>query len=185
MPLKTGRLFLVVGPSGVGKDSVLDGARAHLSDASNVVFPKRIITRPEDAGGEDHQYLDEPAFAAQAASGGFALDWQAHGFHYGISNDIYADIEAGKNVIINVSRTVIDTARERFENVTVVSITADPQAIADRLRQRGRESEAEVAKRIARGSLALPADTDIRTVDNSATLDEAVSAFCALIAMAK
>ena len=49
-----GTLFLVVGPSGAGKDSLLAGAQNVLQYDSSIVFARRCITRPSDAGGELH-----------------------------------------------------------------------------------------------------------------------------------
>tara|TARA_R110001599_G_scaffold171614_1_gene362816 strand:+ start:13682 stop:14239 length:558 start_codon:yes stop_codon:yes gene_type:complete len=181
MPPKTGRLFLIVGPSGVGKDSVLDMARAHFEGAPNVLFPKRIITRAANAGGEAHITEDEATFQARAAAGDFALSWQAHGFYYGIAKDICADIDAGRHVVINVSRTVINAARESFSHVTVIAITAQPEIIAARLQQRGRETATEIAKRIERAALSLPTDADVRTIDNSGTLEDALAALRTII----
>ena len=57
-----GTLFLVVGPSGVGKDSLLDGARKKLVSYRWVSFPQRIITRPVDAGVEPHISVTELEF---------------------------------------------------------------------------------------------------------------------------
>jgi len=181
MPLDSGRLFLVVGPSGVGKDSVLDMARAHFRDNPDVLFPKRIITRAADAGGEAHIAMDEATFQARAMAGDFVLSWQAHGYHYGISKDICAAIGSGRQVVVNVSRTVISTAQSRFSHVTVIAITAKPEIIAARLQQRGRETAAEIAKRIERAKLSLPGDADVRSIDNSGSLEDALVAFRAII----
>jgi hypothetical protein len=101
---RTGRLVLVVGPSGVGKDSVLDGARAALKGNPDVVFPRRVVTRAPGLGGEDYIPASEADFAAMAANGDFALHWPAHGLHYGIPNSIEADLAAGRQVVVNVSQ---------------------------------------------------------------------------------
>ena len=51
---RSGNLIVVVGPSGVGKDSLLSGARERLA---RVHFMQRVITRAADAGGEQHLSL--------------------------------------------------------------------------------------------------------------------------------
>ena len=102
-----GRLVLVVGPSGAGKDTLIQGARESCANDPSVVFPKRVVTRPSSSA-EDHDTMSDAAFTAAVADGAFALWWGAHGNQYGIPASIDADIRAGKTVVCNVSRTIVE-----------------------------------------------------------------------------
>ena len=172
-------LVLVVGPSGAGKDSLLDGARLALAGDGRFRFVRRVITRPADAGGEAHEAVTQAAFAARRAAGGFALDWRAHGLDYGVTADIADDLAAGRVVVANVSRGVIDAARAKFQT-RVILVTAPPELLARRLAARGRESTADIAARLAREA-PPPAGDDVETVLNDTTLDVGVARFVAAL----
>jgi ABC-type phosphate/phosphonate transport system ATPase subunit len=61
-------LVAVVGPSGAGKDTLMEAARLRLEGRPGFRFARRVITRPADAGGEEHEALDRAAFLARQAS---------------------------------------------------------------------------------------------------------------------
>jgi len=170
--LEVATLVLVVGPSGAGKDTLLDAARQVLADDPRFRFVRRVITRPADAGGEAHEAVTETDFAARK----FALQWQAHGMRYGISADA---IDGGIVVVANVSRTVVAEAARRFQ-VRVIEITAPPDILAARLASRGREAAADVASRLAR-SIALPDHVPAETVVNDGPLADGVARFVAAL----
>ena len=172
-------LVLVVGPSGAGKDSLLDGARAALAGDARFHFVRRVITRPASAGGEAHEAATDAEFLSRRAAGGFALDWQAHGLRYGIPADIAADLAQGRVVVANVSRTVIDAARARFPT-RVIEITAPAEILARRLAARGREPAADIAERIAR-HMPVPPAADVETVMNDASLEAGIAGFVAAL----
>ena len=171
-------LVLVVGPSGAGKDTLLNAARQALAGDLRFRFVRRVITRPADPSGEDHEPVSDADFAAR----NFALQWQAHGLRYGIPADIVDDLAAGKVVIANVSRAVIAEAATRFP-VRVIEITAAPQVLAARLAARGRETAADIAGRLAR-SVPLPAHVVAETVLNDATPEIGIERFLAALSRA-
>jgi ribose 1,5-bisphosphokinase len=159
-----GRLVLVVGPSGAGKDTLIAGARAACADDPAVVFPRRVITRHSTAS-EDHDSLSEQTFGEAIAAGEFALWWEAHGHRYGIPSSIDEDIRSGRTVVCNVSRTVLGLARQRYVSVTVVLVTAPPKVLEARLAGRGRASDGNLADRIGRSTqpeVTVEADVEIQ-----------------------
>lgn len=158
-----GRLILVIGPSGAGKDTLLGLAKSACSEDRNIVFPRRVVTRDASAS-EDNEALSPAAFHEALARGDFALHWEAHGHLYGLRHAIDDDIRAGRTVVINVSRTVIDVARRTYFDVTVVLITAPPDVLAERIAMRARYSDGSPVQRLARSVDAASPDATILNV---------------------
>ena len=143
-----GRLVLVVGPSGAGKDTLLGLARA-ACQGSGIVFVRRAVTR-EASAFEDNEQISRDAFQQARMRGDFAVYWEAHGHCYGLPSGIDEDIRAGRVVVANVSRTVVEAMRRGYADVTVVSVTAPPEILAERLAGRARSSDGLVADRLSR-----------------------------------
>ena len=148
-PIGPGRLILVVGPSGAGKDTLLGLAKAACAGDRNVVFPRRVVTR-EASTFEDNEQVSFETFQQARACGAFAVHWEAHGHSYGLSRAIDDDLRAGRTVVANVSRTVIGAMRRTYSNVTVVSITAPPEILGTRLAARARGSDGQIEARLSR-----------------------------------
>ena len=170
-------LVLVVGPSGAGKDTLLDLARAELADDRRVRFVRREITRPASAGGEDHIAITAAEFDARRNQ--YALSWQAHGLGYGIPADIADDLAQANVVVANVSRAMIAEAATKFP-VIVLEITAPPAVLAARLAARGRETEADIAARLAR-QVPLPDGVRVVRVVNDRSPTEGAAAVIAAL----
>lgn len=158
-----GRLVLVVGPSGAGKDTLIGLAREACDSNAQVVFPRRTVTR-EASVHEENEAVSAAAFDAEQRAGAFALAWTAHGLSYGLRNAIDDDIRAGRTVIANVSRTIIAHARWRYTNVLVVQITAPTDVLAGRLAARGRASDGVLSDRLNR-AVASDSAPDIEIVN--------------------
>jgi ribose 1,5-bisphosphokinase len=163
--LGPGRLVLVVGPSGAGKDTLIDLAREALRHDASVVFARRVVTRAATAA-EAHDTMDADEFERAARAGAFALTWEAHDLRYGIPIAVDADIGAGRTVVCNVSRTIVDAARTRYADVLVALITAPPDVLVARLAARSRGSDGDLTRRLARAEAVadLAADCVIANV---------------------
>src|SRR3984957_206366 len=168
-------LVLVAGPSGSGKDTLLECARHALADDPRYRFVRRVIPRPADAGGEAHEAVTPKEFATRD----FALQWQAHGLSYGIPAAMVDDIRRGHVVVANVSRTVIADAALWFP-ARVIEVTAPADVLAARLTSRARENASDVAARLSR-SVAVPDHVHAETVVNDASLEEGIARFLATL----
>lgn len=179
---REGAIIVVVGPSGAGKDSVIGFVAQHFSGRAEIDFVRRVITRPSDAGGEDHESVSDDDFDARLAKGDFAVAWHAHGLKYGIPREALERVRAGQILIANGSRGALAQFRQVFPKVVVVNITASPEALAQRLVARGRETEADILKRLQRQAPDILDDAGVTTIDNSGPLEIAGSHFAAIVA---
>lgn len=175
---EAGLLVAFVGPSGVGKDSLLRGVTQQLSISHGAVLARRVITRPSDPALEDHDTLDAAGFDIAKMRGDFCLSWDAHGLSYGMPKELVSVVEGGALVLANLSRGALDEGRASFAHFLVLSIIADLHVRAERLAGRGRESEADIEARLARTLGKEPSGADVITITNNGTLDEAVGSAC-------
>lgn len=159
-----GRLVLVVGPSGAGKDTLLGLARAACADDPNVVFPRRVITR-EASASEDNEVVSAGAFREAVTRGEYAMHWEAHGHCYALARVIDGEIRAGRTIVANVSRTVIGAMRRAYSCVVVVSITAPPNVLAERIAMRARSSDGRLEARLGRTVEDVDAAPDVTIVN--------------------
>jgi ribose 1,5-bisphosphokinase len=159
-----GRLVLVVGPSGAGKDTLIGLAQAACAGDGSIVFARRSVTR-EASASEDNEHVSPEAFRQACARGDFAIHWEAHGHGYGLPRAIDGDVGAGRIVVANVSRGVVDAMRRGYADVTVVSITAPPEVLAERLAARSRSSDGPLSNRLGRVVDAAGARPDV-TISN-------------------
>lgn len=182
---RPGLLVLVVGPSGVGKDTLLDGARDRLADDTQFCFPRRCITRPVGSVGENHIPIRPEDYGQMALQGAFLLSWRAHNLAYGVPRHVLDDLASGKTVIVNVSRSVIEDAYALVgrENVRVLNIRASNDALRERLHARGREGALDIERRLARASAYQVEGDNIVHVDNDADLDTGIARFINAIKM--
>ncbi|UTW07264.1 phosphonate metabolism protein/1,5-bisphosphokinase (PRPP-forming) PhnN [Pseudomonas benzenivorans] len=178
-----GRLIYLMGPSGAGKDSLLDAARERLA-ARGCLVARRVITRSAQALGEDAVALSPEAFAERERAGDFAMSWYANGLAYGIPRQIDDWLGAGRDVLVNGSRGYLEAARRRYPELLAVLLTVEPEVLHQRLLRRGRETPEQIAARLRRSAqfagAAFVAER-LHLLDNSGDLGQAVECLFGLL----
>lgn len=160
------RLVLIVGPSGAGKDTLIDYAKGRLQHESRIHFVRRVITRPASVG-EDHEPVSAAVFDQYVEGGAFALHWEAHGLQYGLPGIVDHWLAQGHVVVANGSRAILPMARHRYTGLQIVHITASQSVLQERLERRGREEHESRKARMARSDTICVGLDDALAIDNS------------------
>lgn len=175
-------LIFVVGPSGSGKDTLINLARQQLGQEPDVCFAHRYITRPASAGGENHVALAEDEFLARQSAGLFAMSWASHGCHYGIGIEINQWLAKGLTVVVNGSRAYLNTALQNYPELRAVMVDVAPDVLRERLAKRGREAPKDIELRLSRNSqFDLASGTGCFRVDNTQSPDTASESLLSII----
>ena len=172
-----GKLVLVVGNSGSGKDSIMKGVKERYpSDLISLYLTQRYITRPY-SDTEDNIAVTPEDFKIMSLQGEFVLEWHIYGLDYGVPIEIYEWLKKVHPVLVNVSRSIIKKARKIYQNIVVVFIDVPFEITLKRVKERARESGVRLEERIlrARQNQYIP-DADF-VVDNSGDLEDAINEF--------
>jgi thymidine phosphorylase len=172
--MSDGIFFFVVGPSGAGKDSLIDAVRG--ADRPFEIA-RRVITRAHGSPGEDHEALSEAEFSALERQGGFLITWSAHGLQYGLRRELLGVLAHGRHVIANGSRAMVEALRACVPNLVVIEVSAPVSVLAERILARGRETPEEVRQRVMRKVEPFPADVEVVRVSNDGTLEQGIERF--------
>jgi len=167
------KIVLIVGASGVGKDTLLKESKKDLKKNCN--FIKRYITRKPDKS-EKNYYVDDYAFELLKHNSFFVSTWSAHGNFYGIAKN---SIKSGLN-IISISRSKIKDFEKVFDDVYTIHVSVPKEELRNRLLLRDRESGEEIEKRLNRTYKKIEAKNLIE-FDNSKSIKESNSDFLKLV----
>ena len=167
-----GRMIAIVGPSGVGKDTVMAALQKSRPDLSLV---KRHITRSPESIGEDHYALSSEEFSKAVDQQKFVLSWTAHGLLYGVSHEAIQKLCRGQDMLINLSRNMLEEADDVFDRLIVINLTAPKDVLLSRLEKRGREPIKDIKARLERQVAPLPKSLQIYEVPNDHHISETLS----------
>lgn len=134
-----GVLFLIIGNSGSGKDSLIQEViKIWPEDKIPLRAATRYITRTTHES-EPHVSVSPDVFHRLKNEGNFFLTWHSYDFDYGIGKEVLSWISQGIHVMANISRTVVTEVRKKIPRVKVIFISVPLETTICRLKKRKRE----------------------------------------------
>ncbi|MBA3825570.1 MAG: guanylate kinase [Ktedonobacterales bacterium] len=183
---RRGHVFIISGPSGAGKDSVIE--RLHqLVTLDQVVTMTTRAPRVNEVPGVSYRFASVADFLAMRDAGDLLEFAEVYGNWYGVPADtMRASVAAGRDVLIKVDLQGARTIKRLLPDATFIFIRpASAEELAGRLRSRASETEAEVALRLqtAQSELAEQVWFDHVVENADGGLEAAVARVRAIITM--
>ena len=145
-----GQLFVICGPSGAGKTSIIKEVLRRLD---NVVFSVSCTTRPKrphEEDGKDYFFITEEEFLKRVERGEF-LEWaRVHGHLYGtLRSFVESHINEGKDVVLDIDVQGALSVKKKYSNTVFIYVAPPSYAdLRERILKRGTEKEADVLVRL-------------------------------------
>lgn len=179
------RLFVISGPSGVGKDTVIEQLRGRYPDAYFAVTVTTRPRRPGEMDGVHYYFMDDETFSGRLGDGEFLESATVYGYQYGVPRGpIRAALARGEDVIVKVD--VQGAASIRHLVSDTISIFLAPESMAtllQRLRSRKTDDPEALMRRFGTASreLASAAEFDYVIFNESDRVEGTLDQICAIV----
>ncbi len=176
--LGPGLLFVVSGPSGAGKDTLVDALRARLPRLRYSVSATTREPRPGEIEGEHYFFLDREEFERRISAGGF-LEWREYnGNLYGTPRDfVERTLTEGYDLIMKPEVNGALAIKKAFPDAVLIFLAPDKFShLRARLLARRTETNEEIARRleIAHQEFNFVRNFDYIVINEESRSDEAV-----------
>ena len=185
MTARPGLLFVISGPSGAGKDTLLEALRARRSRLRYSVSATTRTPRTEERDGEHYFFLSREEFERRRSTDGF-LEWREYnGNLYGTPRDyVERTLAGGDDLIVKPEVNGALAVKRAYPDAVLIFLVPDGFAnLRSRLVTRGTDSGEEIANRlaIAREELKFAENFDYLVVNEQGQMDAALSSVAAIL----
>ncbi|MBN2335592.1 AbrB/MazE/SpoVT family DNA-binding domain-containing protein [Candidatus Bathyarchaeota archaeon] len=168
-----GILFLVLGSSGSGKDTLIQRIiEKYPENLPSLRLARRVVTKKTVKDVEDFDSVEPETFLRMKTDGKFILDWQSYDNYYGVRGEVATWLREGHPVIANVSRSVVEQAEKLFPEVRTILVHVPIEVMAERIINRGRETFEEVLDRLIRAQETEAAPRSDLSVENVGDVED-------------
>ena len=175
--------IILSAPSGAGKTSIAQGLLARRTDVGYSVSCTTREPRPGERPGDDYHFLSTKEFLARRAAGEFAESAQVHGNLYGtLRSEVDRVLRSGRHVVMDIDVQGAAQFRKAFpDSVAVFVLPPSGEVMLERLRGRGTEDHAALARRMISALEELRSVTDYHYVVTNDVIEETVARVSAIL----
>ena len=181
-----GRVFVITGPSGVGKGTLIRTLRERRPELELSVSATTRHPRPGEVDGRDYHFMDDDRFDAHVAAGDFVEHASYSGRRYGtLRSELDRRTTRGVPVVLEIEVQGARQVRQVMpEAVQVFIAPPGEEALRARLVGRGTDAAADVEARLATARAELAAQDEFGHVVVNDRLEAAVEALAEIVGSA-
>jgi guanylate kinase len=169
------RVFVITGPSGVGKGTLIGRLRERIPELELAVSATTRAPRAGERDGRDYHFLGAEEFDRRARANEFLEHAAYSGNRYGtLRSEVERRLAAGASVLLEIEVQGARQVRAAMPEAALVFIAPpDPGTLRERLERRGTDDEAAVAERLRTAELELDAQQEFAHVIVNDELEQA------------
>jgi len=152
---RRGLMFILSSPSGAGKTTITRALLQNNAELTNSISATTRPRRPGEVQGQDYYFVEPHTFNTMVENGELLEHAKVFGHYYGTPREpVEKALSEGKDIIFNIDWQGTQQLREmaRDDLVTVFILPPSSQELERRLRARGRDTEEEIVKRMAKAA---------------------------------